>query len=260
MLTVLIADADMDFAKDLSEEINLSPHYRVAAAISDGKAALEHIEKLEPDIVILDVIMPEADAIYIVNHIRSNMIGYDPMVYVLSSMGTYGILNALSALSIDFFSMKPVSVDVIMHNLDFIARREDGRRVPAHPVATVPQDDEGLTEIDRKVRTLERDLGLRPFQKSFEYIREALVYCIENPDGTHLITKRLYPSIAKRHMASVASVERSIRHGIYKVQKSHTMKYCRIFSYRESDRRITNSEFLSILAEHIRNDSRTTAR
>jgi DNA-binding response OmpR family regulator len=68
--TVLVVDDDPDIARFV--EVNLrSAGYDVAVA-SDGQEALDKAEKLHPDLVLLDVMMPRIDGFEVAQRLRKN--------------------------------------------------------------------------------------------------------------------------------------------------------------------------------------------
>jgi len=67
-LSVLLADDHVRILASAKEL--LCTRYRVVAAVTDGRSALEAAEKLHPDLVILDITMPELDGISTARELR----------------------------------------------------------------------------------------------------------------------------------------------------------------------------------------------
>jgi DNA-binding NarL/FixJ family response regulator len=62
-IRVLIADDDPAFLRSLEELIDSQPELSVAAVAGDGLAAIELVERLDPDAVVLDLHMPLLDGV-----------------------------------------------------------------------------------------------------------------------------------------------------------------------------------------------------
>src|SRR5919197_4745064 len=60
---VLLADDDRRFAEALHALVDEQPDLRVVGAATDGLEALELVDQLEPDAVVLDLHMPRLDGI-----------------------------------------------------------------------------------------------------------------------------------------------------------------------------------------------------
>lgn len=62
-ISVLIVDDNVEITQELSSYINAQSDMTVAAAAYNGEEALNLIQTAEPDIVILDLIMPKLEAV-----------------------------------------------------------------------------------------------------------------------------------------------------------------------------------------------------
>ena len=62
-ISILIADDNIEFGDLLNDCINQEGDFEVVGIARDGINALEMIKLLEPDVVILDIIMPNLDGI-----------------------------------------------------------------------------------------------------------------------------------------------------------------------------------------------------
>ncbi len=243
MLSVLLADDNRPWVEALRIAIDRNVDFEVIAIAYDGREALEKIINLKPDIVILDIIMPEFDGAYIVNYIRKHMDNYMPIVYILSGIGTDTVIKILNDLDIDFYSMKPITVETVMDSLHkIISRQNDGN--PVFNEAPLREPLEIIKDVLLK-------LGMPPNKLSTFCILDALQYYYENPDCIRLLTKVLYPKIARERELSPASVEKNIRDAIAKMQKKSTSLYLKIFAYAEGQR-VTNGEFLSVVIDYIK--------
>ncbi|HMH43241.1 MAG TPA: response regulator transcription factor, partial [Pyrinomonadaceae bacterium] len=58
-ITLVIADDHPIFRQGLRQIIELEPGLKVLGEASDGRAALNLIQELHPDVAVLDVNMPE---------------------------------------------------------------------------------------------------------------------------------------------------------------------------------------------------------
>jgi DNA-binding NarL/FixJ family response regulator len=62
-IRVLIADDDPAFVRSLEQLIDGQPELSVAGVAGDGLAAIELVESLDPDAVVLDLHMPLLDGV-----------------------------------------------------------------------------------------------------------------------------------------------------------------------------------------------------
>ena len=63
MISVIVVDDNIKFCCLLREYINRAGDMKVAGIAESGAKAIEMIKTLNPDVVVLDIIMPEIDGI-----------------------------------------------------------------------------------------------------------------------------------------------------------------------------------------------------
>jgi DNA-binding NarL/FixJ family response regulator len=69
-IRVLLVDDDERFLASLSELVERQPELSVAGAVTDGLAALELVDRDEPDAVVIDLHMPLLDGVSTVARLR----------------------------------------------------------------------------------------------------------------------------------------------------------------------------------------------
>ena len=246
MYTVFICDDNENSLEVLSLTIKKDPRFNLVAQANDGKSAIDLIERYRPDIIVLDIVMPEYDGVYIVKHIRKNMNKYDPIIYILSGFGTDPIVRALNGLGVDFYSMKPVPMNVIVSNLNTLIEQR------GNAAACFAHDEDGVKKelAEDIIRSTFLNLGIMPHRISSKCITDALLIYMRDPGSSPLLTKVIYPEIAKKYGLNNSSVEKNIRNAICQMKKNGAGIYNEIFSYSTKGH-VTNGEFLSVMADYI---------
>lgn len=99
---VLIADDESIAREILQTHLNRYPQIELLAACSDGKEALNMIEKNEPDIIFLDIQMPELNGIDLVKNLTISKL---PLIVFVTAFDNYAI-RAFESNAIDYL-LKP---------------------------------------------------------------------------------------------------------------------------------------------------------
>lgn len=99
---VLIADDESIAREILQTQLKRYPQVELLAACSDGKEALKAIEQHEPDIVFLDIQMPELTGIDLVKKLKINKL---PLIVFVTAFDNYAI-QAFETNAIDYL-LKP---------------------------------------------------------------------------------------------------------------------------------------------------------
>jgi PAS domain S-box-containing protein len=92
------------------------------AEAKDGRQGLEDFERLQPDVILLDVTLPGLDGFSICSAIRQLPVGSDtPILMMTEREDTQAINEAYEAGATDFIT-KPVSWSIICHRVRYILR------------------------------------------------------------------------------------------------------------------------------------------
>lgn len=84
MIRVLIADDHQVVRQGLRYVLEDEPDIEIAGEAADGPAALEAIARLRPDVVLLDMLMPELDGLGVLERLKDS--AFRPAVVVLTSL------------------------------------------------------------------------------------------------------------------------------------------------------------------------------
>jgi two-component system chemotaxis response regulator CheB len=106
---ILVVDDSALVRKVVSEVLSNIPGVEVVGTASNGRIALKKIEDLKPDIMVLDIEMPEMNGFEVLSSLRRSGIGID--VIILSAYteeSSYYTLRALQLGAFDFIT-KPSS-------------------------------------------------------------------------------------------------------------------------------------------------------
>lgn len=109
--------------------------------------------------------------------------------------------------------------------------------------------------LEKDVTDMIHEIGVPAHIKGYQYLREAIMMSVEEPDMLGSITKVLYPTIAKRYQTTSSRVERAIRHAIEVAWNRGRMETLdNLFGYtiNNGKGKPTNSEFIALIADKIR--------
>lgn len=101
---ILIVD-DAAFMRMMIKDILVKNGYEIAGEAENGMVAIERYRELWPDLVIMDITMPEMDGIQAVREIKK--INYDAKIIMCSAMGQQAmVIESIQAGARDFI-VKP---------------------------------------------------------------------------------------------------------------------------------------------------------
>lgn len=115
MAKILVTD-DAAFMRMQLKDIVTKLGHEVVGEAENGKVAVEQYQKLQPELVTMDITMPEMNGIEAVKEIKK--LNSNAKIIVCSAMGQQGmIVDAIKAGAKDFI-VKPFSPDRIKEALE----------------------------------------------------------------------------------------------------------------------------------------------
>jgi len=157
---VLLVDDDAGIRKTVGAGLELEGFSVVPA--SGGRPALEAAERLQPDVVLLDLSMPDLDGLEVLRRLRAT--GDEVPVCVLSARDEVDDRVRGLEAGADDYVVKPFALEEVVARLNALLRRR---------AATGPDDAVAVGDLRLDPRTWtalrgERDLGLT--RREFELL------------------------------------------------------------------------------------------
>ena len=230
-IKLLIAEGAEDFRIALMESLQGAYQVRTCA---EGNEALALLREFQPDLVILDLMLPGLDGITILE--RAVESGIRPMVLATTRFDSPYILDRAGNLGVGYMMRKPCDLRATIDRLSDLAHR---LREPVKAVCD-PKKWVGTTLLM---------LGFSPKLKGFSYLQSCITLMDQN--SRQAVTKELYPAVAAMEGVSSGNVERACRSAIEKawlrgdihLWRTYFPEQCALLS-----RRPTNTEFILRLA------------
>ena len=120
-MQILIVDDEKDILEFLSYNLN-KEGFSVKTA-KNGQEGLDYVKQHNPDLIILDVMMPEMDGIEVCQQIRSLDLNHQPFILFLTARSEeYSELAGFSAGADDYIT-KPIKPKLLISRVKAILRR-----------------------------------------------------------------------------------------------------------------------------------------
>ncbi|AFM42020.1 sporulation transcription factor Spo0A [Desulfosporosinus acidiphilus SJ4] len=255
-IKIIVADDNRNLCQMLQNYLQGQEDLIVVGVANNGLEAWELIQTQEPDLIILDLVMPNLDGLGVLERVNSRTTMTRPKVIMLTAFGQESLTHQAMLLGVDYFILKPFDLEILNKRI-----RSLTQDVPTNPPAQFTSNAPAVTSVGNgvnlsvEVTSMMHQIGIPAHVKGYQYIRDAILMVVEDVSLLGAVTKELYPGIAKKFDTAPSRVERGIRHAIELAwERGHTDTLKRIFGYSMNIERQkpTNSEFIALLADKLR--------
>ena len=261
-VNILIADDNQEFSRTLSSYIDTQEDMEVIGIAKDGAEAIKMINNVNPDVVLLDVIMPHLDGLGVLEQINKLNGDKKPVCIMLSAVGQDKVTQKAIELGAEYYVVKPFDIELLIKRIrelkyykpipssNFITKEIKPQYVEISHEKIKPEEN-----IEALVTNIIHEVGVPAHIKGYQYLREAIIMVINDIEVINQITKSLYPQIAVKFKTTPSRVERAIRHAIEVAWGRGQQEVVEnIFGYTISAAKgkPTNSEFIAMIADKLR--------
>jgi len=261
-ITILVADDNNDFTATLSKYLEQEEEMEIIGIARDGNEAYDMAVELQPDILLLDIIMPHLDGLGVLEKLADTDMEKRPLAIILSAVGQDKITQKAIALGAQYYIVKPFDINVLVKRMKELKNYQPAqfknfitREIKNQYIDIAPERKKDQENLEALVTNVIHEVGVPAHIKGYQYLREAIMMVIRDTEVINQITKQLYPDIAGKYRTTPSRVERAIRHAIevaWGRGQADTVE--NIFGYTVSANRgkPTNSEFIAMIADKLR--------
>jgi DNA-binding NarL/FixJ family response regulator len=210
MINILVVEDDIHFLNKFSKIIASDAGLQLAAAVRDGESALQALNSMTPDVVLVDLGLPNhISGLDVIRAVRKRYPETDIMVvtvfgdeeHVISSIRAgatgYVLKDSFPEQFVQVIKDlraggAPISPGIAKHLLRKLQEPTSNSKIEITPASTVRRGDPKSTEHDGSVKLTQREQEILEYiAKGFQFNEIAQFLKIsENTVATHV--KRLY--------------------------------------------------------------------
>ncbi|WP_010650805.1 sporulation transcription factor Spo0A [Oceanobacillus massiliensis] len=250
-ISVCLVDDNRELIQLMEESFEEQDDIEVIGTAFNGRDCLAMLEQKEPDVLILDIIMPHIDGLAVLNTLRSKELKKRPNVIMLTAFGQEEVMKKAVDLGASYFVLKPFD----MENLADQVRQVKGNTSISPAISKSAKVERKKQDLEANITNIIHEIGVPAHIKGYMYLREAITMVYNDIELLGSITKVLYPDIAKKFNTTASRVERAIRHAIEVAwSRGNIDSISALFGYtiNISKAKPTNSEFIAMVADRLR--------
>ena len=204
-LNVAIADDNQKILDVLENIISMDKELNLVGKAKNGEEMCQIIKDRQPDVVLLDLIMPKMDGLTVMEQVnQDNSVNKRPYFIVITAVGQERITEDAFNKGANYYVMKPFNNEVLLDRIksvrkmfrNYEKKNEDGRLE-----GTARGED-----LENRVTNMLHEIGIPAHIKGYHYLRDAIIMAVKDMDVLNAITKILYPTVAKKYQTTSSRV------------------------------------------------------
>lgn len=256
-LNIAIADDNDRITSLLGSLIREDKDLELVGQANNGADIYEIIKEKQPDVVLLDIIMPKEDGLSVMEKVaRDETMEKQPAFIVVSAVSQEQITEDAFNLGADYYILKPFDNKTVLNRIKHVRGYNRGGSKDSRVLGSKNRKNEYMERnLESDVTSVIHEIGVPAHIKGYQYLRDAIILSVNDMEMLNSITKILYPTIAKRHQTTPSRVERAIRHAIevaWSRGKMDTIDELFGYTVNNGKGKPTNSEFIALIADKIR--------
>jgi two-component system, response regulator, stage 0 sporulation protein A len=260
-IKVCLVDDNRELVGLLEDYISAQDDMEVIGVAYNGQECLSMLRDKDPDVLVLDIIMPHLDGLAVLSQVKEIKKANYPNVIMLTAFGQEDVTKKAVDLGAAYFILKPFDMENLVNHIRQVSGKSSAVVKRSMP-STMKVSHEGKTNnLDANITSIIHEIGVPAHIKGYLYLREAISMVYKDIELLGSITKVLYPDIAKKYNTTASRVERAIRHAIEVAwSRGNIDSISSLFGYTVSMSKAkpTNSEFIAMVADKLRLEHRAS--
>lgn len=252
-IKILLVDNDSSLTNEGKAFLSKQKDVEIVLVAENGLDGYKEIMKTNPDIVILDIVIPYLDGLEILERVNNSSIQKKPVFVVLSSINQQKIINKALNLGASYYISKPIDLKAFWNRVKDIYQCTKFENNEQFVIGNETSNFD--IYLQEKMTDILYKLGMPANIKGYRYIKDAISMVVEDIELLSCITGKLYPDIANKYNTIPSRVERAIRHAIeVSCQRGQIEIINDMFGYtmNRDKGKPTNSEFIARIADTLR--------
>ncbi len=150
MIRVVLAEDQAMLRGALTSLLSLESDIEIVAQADNGSAALRHVQRLKPDVLITDIEMPELTGLEIADHLKRH--GPQTAVMIITTFARPGYLQRAVKCGVKGYMLKDAPSEDLANAVRKIARGGTAFERKLDEIKALQTDP--LSERDRKILRL----------------------------------------------------------------------------------------------------------
>ena len=243
---IVLIENNAAFLNELSQDLKRYPDINICLQTASASQGAQACASCGADIIVCDADITNENVFSVIDKINLEMT-CPPVIILTSALGSEAMLTRAAASGVAHFMVKPFTAQTLYQQIVFANKTVSEK--------TEKEKANEECDVEIMVSNMIKTIGVPAHIKGYQFLRDAIMWVIEDMEVINAVTKELYPGIAKKHKTTSSRVERAIRHAIeVSWQRGDIDTLDKLFGHtvKFTKDKPTNSEFIAMIADRIR--------
>lgn len=181
-INVAIADDNERILDLLGDMIDADKELKLVGKANNGEDAYEMIRQKQPDVVLLDLILPKMDGLSVMDQVNNDQeLRKHPDFIVITAIGQERITEDAFKKGASYYILKPFHNDTVIKRIKNAGENmtknikpvaKEGGVLPAQP----------QMQLENRVTDMIHEIGIPAHIKGYHYLRDAIIMAVEDMD------------------------------------------------------------------------------
>jgi len=167
-ISIILADENQSSLAELSRNFT-EEKFEILASTTSGEELIDLINKFNPDIVIMDIVLQKCDGFKVLEKVKDS----NTKIIVHSSLSMDGFINKAISLGAKYYCIKPFNADTLKERIEDILNPSQTQNKSFSKAAN---------QIEEKITNIFITVGIPAHIKGYQFLREAIKLAIANPE------------------------------------------------------------------------------
>lgn len=254
-IKILIADNNEESARKLEGYLSSQEDFDVTDIVTRGDEVINKAVAHKPDVILLDLILPNIDGIAVMKLINNMNTEIKPKILIVSAISQEKMIREAMTLGANLFILKPYDEKAVSDRIRIVMRQRISEKHQEKQEIQADFSNDVENNVERDVTLIMHEIGVPAHIRGHQYLRTAILYAVNDGEILGGVTKTLYPMVAAQYNTTPSRVERAIRHAIevaWGRGRLDTLQNVFGYTINVGKGKPTNSEFIAMIADKMR--------
>jgi len=245
-IRMILADSNYRHLNQLQKSWENELDFEINSMVTTGSTLLKQIDRIKPDIVIMDLLLKEMDGFAVLDALKDQP--FHPILIVYSALLDEPTLERLNGCHVNYFIKKPTEAMYLARRIRMLCNARDSAFSSSIETGTYD------AKSRMRVTQLLNMIGMPAKLSGYRYLRRALLMSLSDSSALDDLAGRLYAPIAEAENTIATNVERSIRYAIefvFMYGQLDAIQKLFGFTINSNKGKPSNREFIAMLTDHM---------